>query len=103
MQAEALLDAHGGEGQAGQVLPGGEGWWHRRPQAGWLGDDTQDLSPFDLLHVPALEELADLLAAPLLVLGVAGQVVEQPRQTAGRRVVACRDKGLARGHASPPL
>ena len=63
------------------------------PQARWPGDDTEDRSPFNLLHVPALEELADLLAAPLLVVGVTGQVVEQPCQAAGRRVVACGDEG----------
>lgn len=35
-----------------------------------------DISPFNVHSVPASQELLDLLAAPLLVLRVAGQVVE---------------------------
>jgi len=58
-----------------------------------VGIDTRDLSPFNLLHVPALEELTDLLTALLLVVWVVGQVVEQPRQPTGRRVVPCGGMG----------
>lgn len=59
----------------------------------WLKGGNGDLSPFDVFHIPALEELLDLLAAAVLVLLVAGQVVEQPSQGAGCGVVACRGKG----------
>lgn len=52
-----------------------------------------DISPFNVCRVPPSQELLDFLATPLLVLRVAGQVVEEPRQATGRGVVACGDIG----------
>ena len=93
VQAKALLDAHGGEGQEGQILPGGQRMVAPRFPSCVAGRDGGNLSPFDLLRVPALEELTDLLTALLLVVWVVGQVVEQPGQPAGRRVVPCGGMG----------
>lgn len=99
MQTQALLDAHGSEGQLGQVLPGDKWGWHHVPEPhGW--GSPGDISPFNVCSVPPGQELLDFLATPLLVLRVAGQVVEEPCQTTGRGVMACGDIGWVRGHWS---
>lgn len=92
VQPQALLDAHGGEGQLGQVFPGDKTGWHHVPDHMARGGPG-DISPFNVCGVPCGQELLDLLAAPLLVLRVAGQVVEEPCQATGRGVVACGDIG----------
>lgn len=92
VQPQALLDAHGGEGQLGQVLPGDKQGWHHVPKSHDRGGPG-DISPFNVCSAPASQELLDLLAASLLVLRMAGQVVEEPCQATGRGVMACGDIG----------